>query len=453
MKKETARDYPKAVSTIHAGTEVIALSGNRCKSYSDKDDAASNDPRNNSEKALGRNDTKRKNIMKKIKENSTIKCLTSERQCAWQPFESDMNDNKLMPNNRHGDIITHLCNMVENSVFEGASQFWDIICPSVANDISERFENYCILSIDTETEQFFRSFYSLNDNDKTLLDAASKTLFNALLRGFKKEIKKTKSTMIRSFNAWTYSTFRSQPVEVANWISRLPLGLQCDAQYGPSFLLEIICDIFCKIIFKAIHDLSCSLRRMNMKNTTMILHPMVDCDSNDGSNIIDGFMNKCEKETTEVQNFFGYAINELISETRTNAKQEKLENLHHDNNMPTELDHCYRLAKSLRVLHQDAAKDHEYLQYFYPVFVASANKGGLCLVAKHIFPFGKELLCNIRSYVTPDKLSCGDRNTVKDAYEKLMDDENLYNLFLDCISKGYCDGFISTIWKKIGNDL
>jgi len=29
MKKETARDYPKAVSTIRAGTEVVALSGNR----------------------------------------------------------------------------------------------------------------------------------------------------------------------------------------------------------------------------------------------------------------------------------------------------------------------------------------------------------------------------------------------------------------------------------------
>jgi len=99
------------------------------------------------------------------------------------------------------------------------------------------------------------------------------------------------------------------------------------------------------------------------------------------------------------------------------------------------------------VLHEDAAKDDEYLQQFYPIFVASSNKGGLCLVAKHIFPFGKQLLCNIRSYVSPKKLSSGDRNTVKDAYDKLTDDAELYKLFLGCI-KGYCDNFINSNQKK-----
>jgi len=37
MDKESARDYPKAISTIHAGSEIVALHGNQCKSYSDKD--------------------------------------------------------------------------------------------------------------------------------------------------------------------------------------------------------------------------------------------------------------------------------------------------------------------------------------------------------------------------------------------------------------------------------
>ena len=36
-KKETTRDYAKAISTIHAGTEVVALQGNQCKSYSEQD--------------------------------------------------------------------------------------------------------------------------------------------------------------------------------------------------------------------------------------------------------------------------------------------------------------------------------------------------------------------------------------------------------------------------------
>jgi len=121
--------------------------------------------------------------------------------------------------------------------------------------------------------------------------------------GLKNEIKKIKSTMILSLNAWRYSTLQNHPVKVAYWIPHLPVGLWCDAQFGPSFLLEIISDKFCNIIFKAIHDLPCSLCHMNMKNTTMTVHPSVDCDGNDDSKTINVIMNKREKETTEVQNF------------------------------------------------------------------------------------------------------------------------------------------------------
>ena len=116
--------------------------------------------------------------------------------------------------------------------------------------------------------------------------------------------------------------------------------------------------------------------------------------------------------------------------------------------MLTEKDHCYQLAKSLQVLHEDAATDQEYLQTYYPVFVASANKGGLCLVAKHIFPFGQKLLHNICSYVSSNVLSHGNRNTVKDAYDKLLNDAGLYKLFEECIGKGYCETFISFYQKK-----
>ena len=72
------------------------------------------------------------------------------------------------------------------------------------------------------------------------------------------------------------------------------------------------------------------------------------------------------------------------------------------------------------------------------MFVASANKDGLCLVAKHIFPFRQKLL-----HVSSNVLSHGNRNTVKDAYDKLLNDAGLYKLFEDCIGKGYCETFIS----------
>jgi len=188
MKKESARDYLKAISTTHAGTEVVALSGNQSKRYSEKDVAAMDDPRNNVDKALGWNDTKHENIMRKIKENTTIKNFSSAEQCAWKPFQSSMDD--------HGDITMHLCYMMESSMFVDAMQFWDIVCPYVANDISQHFENYYRMSIDMPTEQFFKSFYCLNDNEKTQLDAACRLLFDVLLGDFKNEIKKAKSTMI-----------------------------------------------------------------------------------------------------------------------------------------------------------------------------------------------------------------------------------------------------------------
>jgi len=83
------------------------------------------------------------------------------------------------------------------------------------------------------------------------------------------------------------------------------------------------------------------------------------------------------------------------------------------------------------VLHQDAATDHEYLQYYYPVFVALTNKGGLCLVATHIFPFGGKTTLQHMHLRNTRQASHGDRNTVKDADEKLVHDEKQYNLFLN----------------------
>jgi len=73
-----------------------------------------------------------------------------------------------------------------------------------------------------------------------------------------------------------------------------------------------------------------------MKSTnTKIVHPlndnkndMVDAGDNNEHDtaVVSEFMNRNDMEATEVQNFFGYAINELIYETMTHAKQEKLEN-------------------------------------------------------------------------------------------------------------------------------
>ncbi len=85
---------------------------------------------------------------------------------------------------------------------------------------------------------------------------------------------------------------------------------------------------------------------------------------------------RIDTEMSEIQNFLGWAIHELIYDTRTAAKQEKVEDQINDKNALTEKDYCYQMAKSMHILHQDAMQDKEYLVQYFPVFVASYNKGG-----------------------------------------------------------------------------
>jgi len=81
----------------------------------------------------------------------------------------------------HGDLTKRLCYLIEGSEIVGVTHYWDIMCPLNANEMSQQFEKYCVMSINLATELFFRSFYSLPDNKKVLLDSACKWMFDVLL--------------------------------------------------------------------------------------------------------------------------------------------------------------------------------------------------------------------------------------------------------------------------------
>jgi len=302
------------------------------------------------------------------------------------------------------------------------------------------------MSIGTRTFVFFNNFYRLNEEEMKMLDKACKFVFTMFLMGFKTEMKKAKSRMARSFHAWVYMNIICQPEKLRRFISYLPTQLQCNFHEGPSFLFEIICNMFVSMVSKATRHLSKSLRRVSSMATAS--------PTNAGNILVDnrGIRYKKEEEISEIQNFLGWAIKELIDDTRMKAIEEKLEGICYDNASLTEKDHCYQFAKSLRILHEEAMTDKEYLVKFYPVFVASYNKGGLCLVAKHIFPFGEALLHKICSYVTKEKLSQGDPRLIKNSHDKILDDIELFDLFLDCAMKGYCYNQIrkmKEMWKKL----
>jgi len=87
-KKETTCDYAKAISTIHAGTEVVALQGNRCKSYSEQDVDVSLQEISAMECATGHQDKRHGKVMQEMKSKASVQ-MSNEDNC-WTPFENNL---------------------------------------------------------------------------------------------------------------------------------------------------------------------------------------------------------------------------------------------------------------------------------------------------------------------------------------------------------------------------
>jgi len=167
-KKETTRDYAKAISTIHAGTEVVALQGNRCKSYSDKDVAVSLEAKSVLECVTGHKDEKREKILLQMKSKATIH--VTDDDCCWTPFQK--NESMRMQPTTQNDMTEILLHSMSSSAFVGGKLFYDIICAATLNEYSKRFEEYALMSIETESEEFFRNLYELDEDRKMELDRA-----------------------------------------------------------------------------------------------------------------------------------------------------------------------------------------------------------------------------------------------------------------------------------------
>jgi len=394
------------------------------------------------ERALGHHDTERKKAFLMMKAPAAMGKVTT--QDSWVPFHIDVVQ-WMIPQNTM-DMSEYLCQYIASStVVGGAELFWDIVCPETSNIVSKQFDDYGMMSIGTQTKSFFRNFYRLDKAERKLLDRSAKLVFDLLLVGFRMEMKKNKSKMARSFHAWVYLNILCHPDKVSNFMSSLPPSLQCNFQHGPAFLFEIICDMFTKMVCKATHDLTMFLRSnsnpsFSQQETGIVqgLHSGSGSSTGNTDERNSDAISFCYKdqEISEIQNFMGWAIKELIDDTRMEAQEEKLEGVCYDIMKLTEKDHCYQMVKSMRILHQECVKDQEYLMKYYPIFVAAYNKGGLCLVAKHMFPFAQKMFQDIHSCVTREKLAQGDHQLIKNAHERLLHDDELYNLFLDCVTKG-----------------
>jgi len=114
-KKETTHDYAKAISTIHAGTEVVALQGNQCKSYSEKDVAVSLQAKTVMECVTGHQDEKHEKIMWEMKSKASIQ-FTNEDNC-WTLFQNNLSL-WLQPTTQN-DMTEILFHSMSSSTFVG----------------------------------------------------------------------------------------------------------------------------------------------------------------------------------------------------------------------------------------------------------------------------------------------------------------------------------------------
>jgi len=123
----------------------------------------------------------------------------------------------------------------------------------------------------------------------------------------------------------------------------------------------------------------------------------------DGTSIV---TNKEEEDKEwhigEVQRFFGWAIKESIDYWKDLVDKEHLVS---DNDPTfdttthmTDMMKCLTVVRSMRCFHNKILFDDEYVQQYYPVGIASHNRGWLCLVAKPFFCVGEDLLFKIHSY-------------------------------------------------------
>jgi len=428
---DSSCDYATAVSTLYAGAGAEALCNSQNKSYSEKDIIVPDDKIGATamEQALGRNDTWREKTVKEIISTITRDTSTDESQ-SWSPFsDHPENVHDLNTSNLHNGL--ELCRVISLSQIVGVTHFWDIISPSEGKttvhdgEMSLRVKSYLTMCMGTSSNSFFSALYGLNDSGKAKLDHACQYLFNTLLLSVRAEFtKKAKSHMVNSFNYLISLKFRCDNSVVKMWMMMLPDSMQVSFQLGPSFLVEIICDLFRKLFFHGVKMLSSRWRFASSSNHDHSVNMTAD---------VTRILISHEEAICEVQWFFGWAVKELIDASKMKVMKNQ-QDLQTDVSA-READGMLDLAKQMRLLHHEAITDAKYMMQFYPLSVAVYNMGGLCLVSEPFIIIGLLLLKRIRSQLTIQRMKAGDRGAISSIYNMLKSDIELYKCFVECTQK------------------
>lgn len=140
-----------------------------------------------------------------------------------------------------------------------------------------------------------------------------------------------------------------------------------------------------------------------------------------------------EDEKREVNRFLGWAIFHLRRKLVQRRDRAIAKNWHSTEDVPGMIS----TLDSMRIFHNEAVTDEEYMRDCYSDFDLTDNDGWLSLVAKPFFSFGKELLSRIRSEINIKAIKRLGNEAIKTAINRIKATESFASLsskFLDAVS-------------------
>jgi hypothetical protein len=116
-------------------------------------------------------------------------------------------------------------------------------------------------------------------------------------------------------------------------------------------------------------------------------------------------------ESSEVNNFVGWAISSLLQKWRNNTDKGKT------TKKEVLADHIVVCLECMRIMHQDAIEDQHYSTQLYSADIKIRNQGGLALVSPPFFHWAMQLLSMIRAAFTEEALKKNASNCMQMAFD------------------------------------
>jgi hypothetical protein len=128
---------------------------------------------------------------------------------------------------------------------------------------------------------------------------------------------------------------------------------------------------------------------------------------------------------SEVINFVGWAISDLLKQSRDKRKGEECkEDVSHDGSKKTKTqmlgNQSVQCLECMRILHQEAMEDSEYINKYYSPDAITRNQGGLALVSRPFIEWAENLMLVIRRTCTYENVASRRKNCISLFYDEVV---------------------------------